>query len=88
MLSKPNTRPNPKKKKILLKHLIIFRKPSSDASKRLIVKQKTIRALLETGSSGDLHFMKGISKIHTYFEEGCATIVGHFKWHLYNKKGG
>jgi hypothetical protein len=32
--------------------------PLEDASKRLIVKQKTIRVLLDTGSSGDLLFLK------------------------------
>ncbi len=29
-----------------------------DASKRLIVRQKTIRVLLDTGSTGDLLFLK------------------------------
>jgi hypothetical protein len=32
--------------------------PLEDASKRLIVNQKTIRILLDTGSSGDLLFLK------------------------------
>ncbi len=33
--------------------------PPKDTSKRLIVKQKTIRVLLDTGSSGDLLFLEG-----------------------------
>ncbi len=45
------------------KHLGGFSKLSSDTSKRLIVKQKTIRVLLNTGSSGDLLFIaKGSQK--------------------------
>jgi hypothetical protein len=32
--------------------------PPEDASERLIVKHKTIRVLLNTGSSGDLLFLK------------------------------
>ncbi len=45
------------------KHLGGFREPSSAASKRLIVKQQTIRVLLDTGSSGDLLFIaKGSQK--------------------------
>jgi hypothetical protein len=32
--------------------------PLEDASERLIVKQKTIRVLLDTGSSGELLFLK------------------------------
>jgi hypothetical protein len=38
--------------------------PLEDASERLIVKQKTIRVLLDTGSSGDLLKKKGL--ISTY----------------------
>ena len=33
-------------------------KPTSDDSEGLIVKQKTIRVLLDTGSSGDLLFIR------------------------------
>ncbi len=64
MFSKPNTRQNPKKKKIILQHRDGFREPSGDASKRLIFKQKTIRVSLDTGSSGDLLFIieKGTQK--------------------------
>ncbi len=58
-LSMPNTRLNSKKKGLnrSFKHHGGFPKPSSDTSKRLIVKQKTIRVLLDTGSSGDLLFI-------------------------------
>jgi hypothetical protein len=40
------------------KHLKEAQPPLEDASKRLIVKHKTIRVLLDTGSSGDLLFLK------------------------------
>jgi hypothetical protein len=54
-----------------------------------ISQQKTIRVLLDTGSSGDLLFIKKrVSNVHTLHKEGCSTIVGHFEWHLSNKKGG
>jgi hypothetical protein len=44
------------------KHLNGLSKPISNVSKRIIVKQKTIRVLLDTGSSGDLLFIKKGSK--------------------------
>jgi hypothetical protein len=40
------------------KHLKEALPPPEDASERLPVKQKTIRVLLDTGSSGDLLFLK------------------------------
>ncbi len=40
------------------KHLNGLSKPVSNVSKRLIVKQKSIRVLLDTGSSGDLLLIK------------------------------
>ncbi len=40
------------------KHLKGLRKSIDDANKGLLVKQKTIRVLLDTGSSGDLLFIK------------------------------
>ncbi len=40
------------------KHLKEALPPLEDANKRLLVKQKTIRVLLDTGSSGDLLFLK------------------------------
>jgi hypothetical protein len=39
--------------------------PPKDTSKRLIAKHKTIRVLLDTGSSGDLLFWKN-DLISTY----------------------
>ena len=56
LLSKPDTRPNSKKKKLILKHHGGFHEPSSYTSERLIVNQKAIRVLLDTGSSGHLLF--------------------------------
>ncbi len=87
LLSKPNKWLNLKKKDLnrSKKHPNGLSKPFSDVSERLIVKQKTIRALLDTGLSGDLLFLKKrVSKVHTNCEEGCATIVGHFQRHLSN----
>jgi len=40
------------------KHLKRLRESNDDASKGLLVKQKTRRVLLNTGSSGDLLFIK------------------------------
>jgi len=40
------------------KHLTGLLKSIDDASKGVLVKQKTIRVLLDTGLSGDLHFIK------------------------------
>ncbi len=39
------------------KHLKEAQPPLEDATERLIVKHKTIRVLLDTGSSGDLLFL-------------------------------
>ncbi len=60
LLSKPNKWLNSKKKDLnrSTKHLNGLSKPISNVSKRLIVKQKIIRVLLDTGSSGDLLFIK------------------------------
>jgi len=56
LLKKPNNRLNSKKKHLnrSLKRHNELSKSVSNNSKRLIVKQKTIRVLLDTGSSGDL----------------------------------
>jgi hypothetical protein len=65
VLSKPNKWLNLKKKDLnrSSKHLGGFPEPANDASKRLVVKQKPIRVLLDTGSSGDLLFIaKGSQK--------------------------
>ncbi len=60
LLNKPNKWLNSKEKDLKQsnKHLNRLSKPISDVSKRLIVKQKTIRVLLDTGSSGDLLFIR------------------------------
>ncbi len=59
-----------------------------DVSTSLKVKTKTIRVLLDTGSSGDLIFIQKGKNRHSYCEEGCPTIVEHFQWHLPNQEGG
>ena len=44
-------------------HLKEAQPPLEDTSERLVVKHKTIRVLLDTGSSGDLLFLgKGSNK--------------------------
>ncbi len=60
LLIKPNKWPNLKKKDLNWsnKHLNGLSKPVSNVSKKLIVKQKTIRVLLDTGSRSDLLFIK------------------------------
>jgi len=60
LLNKPNKRLNSKKKHLnrSLKHPNELSESVGDISKRLIVKQKTIRVLLDTGSSGDLLFIR------------------------------
>ncbi len=60
LLIKPNKWLNSKKKDLnqSKKHLNGLSKPVSDVSERLLVKQKTIRVLLDTGLSGDLLFIK------------------------------
>jgi len=60
LLNKPNKRLNSKKKHLNrpLKHPNKLNESISDISERLIVKQKTIRVLLDTGSSGDLLFVR------------------------------
>ncbi len=58
--NKPNNRLNSKKKHLnrALKRPNELNESVSDISERLIVKQKTIRVLLDTGSSGDLLFVQ------------------------------
>jgi hypothetical protein len=60
LLNKPNKRLNLKKKGLNrpLKCHDGLSETISNTSKRLIVKQKTIRVLLDTGSSGDLLFVR------------------------------
>jgi hypothetical protein len=60
LLNKPTKWLNLKKKALNRpkKHQKGLRESTSDASKGILVKQKTIRVLLDTGSSGDLLFIK------------------------------
>jgi len=60
LINKPNKWLNSKKKALNRpkKHLKGLRESIGDASKGLLVKQKTTRVLLDTGSSGDLLFIK------------------------------
>jgi len=60
LLNKPNKRLNSKKKHLIrsLKCQDDLSESVSNTSERLIVKQKTIRVLFDTGSSGDLLFIK------------------------------
>ena len=58
--------------------------PPKDTSERLIVKHKTIRVLLDTGSSGDLPFFeKGSNKyipvVSRAVPESWSTSNGTFK---------
>jgi hypothetical protein len=66
------------------KHLKEAQSPIEDASKRLIVTYKTIRVLLDTGSSGDLLFLKkGSNKyipvVNKAVPESWSTFNGTFK---------
>jgi len=60
LLNKPNKRLNSKKEHLnrSLKHHAELIKSIGDTSERLVVKHKTIRVLLDTGSSGDLFFVR------------------------------
>jgi len=60
LLNKPTKRLNSKKKHLIrsLKRQDDLSESVSDISERLIVKQKTIWVLLDTGSSGDLLFIR------------------------------
>jgi hypothetical protein len=46
--------------------------PPKDTCKRLIVKQKAIRVLLDTGSSGDLLFLEKGSNKYTPVVSGAV----------------
>ncbi len=67
-------------------HQIGLDEPAKDASEGLIVKKKTIRVLLDTGSRGNLLFIRKGSQKYIPYDKGCTTIVGHFQWHLSNQK--
>jgi hypothetical protein len=86
LLNKPNKRLNLKKKHLIrsLKHHDDLSKSVNDTSKRLIAKQKTIRVLLDTGSSGDLFFVrkgsqKYIPTIKRAVPQSWGTSNGTFK---------
>jgi hypothetical protein len=65
-------------------HLKEAQPPPEDASKKLVVKHKTIRVLLDTSSSGDLLFLeKGSNKyipiVSRAVPESWNTFNGTFK---------
>jgi hypothetical protein len=64
LLNEPNKRLNSKKKHLnrSLKRPNELKESVSNISERLIVKQKTIRVLLDTGSSGDHLFVQNGSQ--------------------------
>jgi hypothetical protein len=72
LLNKPIKRLNSKKKHLNrpLKCQDGLSESVSDTSERLIVKQKTIRVLLDTGSSGDLLFVR----------KGSQKYIPTMKW--------
>jgi len=86
LLNKPNKRLNLKKKHLnrSLKHPHELNKSVSDIRERLIVKQKTKRVLLDTGSSGDLLFVqkesqKYIPTLKQDVPQSWGTSNGTFK---------
>jgi hypothetical protein len=90
-LSKPNKWLNLKKKGLnrSSKHLGGFHETSSDASERLIFKQKTIRVLLDTGSSGDLLFIvKSSQKYIPTLKRAVPQSWGTSNGTFITKKGG
>jgi len=86
LLNKPNKRLNSKKKHLnrALKRPNELNESISDISERQIVKQKTIRVLLDTGSSGDLLFVrkgsqKYIPTLKRAVPQSWGTSNGTFK---------
>ncbi len=86
LFNKPNKRLNSKKKHLnrSLKHPNKLNERVSDIRERLIVKQKTIRVLLDTGSSGDLLFVrkgsqKYIPTLKRVVPQSWGTSNGTFK---------
>ena len=64
-------------------------KPDSNDSKRLLVKQKTYRVLLDTGLSGDLLFIKkGSQKYITITKRAVPQSWGTLNGTFQTKKGG
>jgi hypothetical protein len=79
LLNKPNKRLNSKKKhlNISIKCPNELNESISDISERLIVKQKTIRVLLDTGLSGDLLFVqKGSQKYMPTLKRAVPQLWG------------
>ena len=86
MLNKPIKRLNSKKKRLNrpLKCQDSLSETVSNTSERLIVKQKTIRVLLDTGSRGDLLFVrkgsqKYIPTVKRAVPQSWGTSNGTFK---------
>jgi hypothetical protein len=86
LLNKPNKWLKSKKKHLnrSFKRQDDLSESVSDTSERLIVKQKTIRVLLDTGSSGDLLFVrkgsqKYIPKMKRAVPQSWGTSNGTFK---------
>ncbi len=84
LLNKPNKRLNSKKKHLnrALKRPNELNESVSDISERQIVKQKTIRVLLDRGSSGDLLFVrkgsqKCIPTLKWAVPQSWGTVIGH-----------
>ncbi len=79
LLNKPNKRLNSKKKNLNkpLKRHNGLSEIVSNTSERLIVKQKTIRVLLDTGSSGDLLFIR----------KGSQKYIPTLKRAVYHNRG-
>ncbi len=70
-------------------HSDCIKKPDPSVSSGLKVKNKTIRVLLDSGSSGDLSFMKKrVQYTHFHCRAGCPSVVGHFQQHLCHRQGG
>ncbi len=70
-------------------HQIGLNEPTKDASEGLIVKKKTIRVLLDTGSSGDLLFIrKGSQKYIPYTKRAAPQLWGTSNGTFQTKKVG
>ena len=90
-LSKPNKWLNLKKNGLnrSSKHHGRFCEPSTNASKRLVFKQTTIRVLLDTGLSGDLLFTaKGSQKYIPTLKRAVPQLWGTSNGTFTTKKVG
>jgi hypothetical protein len=91
LLNKPNEWLNSKKKALNRpkKHLKELHESIDDASKGLLVKQKNIRVLLDTGLSGDLLFIrKGSQKYIPTMKRAVPLSWGTSNGTLQTKKVG